>query len=105
PLGEQPVRQRALPDADHLQGKPRQQTERSRGPADLDRGVARSAVQPARRRVAGELAHRSALGRQLLFVRGYGVIRLLEAALVAEYRRGEPDIGPDLHDATRDARL
>ena len=47
-VGEQPVRQRALPDADHLQGKPGQHPERSCGSADLDRGVARSAVQPAR---------------------------------------------------------
>ena len=72
PVGEQPVRQRALPDADHLQGEPGQRAERSRGSADLDRGVARSAVQPAgRRRAAGERADRPALEGQLLLVRGY----------------------------------
>ena len=48
---------------------------------------------PPGRRVAGERADRPALGGQLLFLRGYGAVRLRQAAIVAKYGCGRPATG------------
>ena len=65
-----------VPDADDLQGDALRRTGRPGGPADLDRRVARPALQPARRRrPARERALRPAVRGQLGDRRHHGALR------------------------------
>ncbi len=74
PLGSEHRRlEHAVPNADDLQGDALQRARRPRRPADLDRRLARPALQPAgRRRQARKRADRAAVPRQLGHLRYYG---------------------------------
>ena len=88
---EQRRLQHALSDARQLQGDPFQRARRPRGPADLDRGVARSALQPAgRRRPARKRADRPAVRGQLGNRRHHGALPVQQAAAVAQHGRRQP---------------
>ena len=86
----EPVRQRGLPHADHLQGEPGQHPDRPGRPADLDREWRDPRFSPpARRRTAGERTDWPVVDGQLLLVRRSGAVCLFQAAILAKYGSGQ----------------